>query len=269
MRQGNEGYTIATKRKYTAQDLQELMQSSLKEKYEIIYTGKDYSRGDFWQGEGQQTIYIQGVDDYINLVVSGGKSIHITQVKEKDVRVKGKVTVASVASGLAKFVAEEAAGKILKATINAVGPEIRAVTGVVGGAVGGIVNTVGAVGRIAKYSSETKKREALEGNWGVLDELAKDIEKLVEVKTGGCYIATSIYGSYDCPEVWTLRRYRDTTLSASWLGRQVIPIYYTVSPKVVELFGNRKWFNRFWKPLLNRFVRELQKSGIDSSSYSD
>ena len=27
--------------------------------------------------------------------------------------------------------------------------------------------------------------------------------------TGGCYVATCIYGSYDCPQVWTLRRYRD------------------------------------------------------------
>lgn len=25
----------------------------------------------------------------------------------------------------------------------------------------------------------------------------------------GCYIATSVYGSYDCPEVWNLRCFRD------------------------------------------------------------
>lgn len=25
----------------------------------------------------------------------------------------------------------------------------------------------------------------------------------------GCYVATCVYGSYDCPEVWTLRRFRD------------------------------------------------------------
>ena len=27
-----------------------------------------------------------------------------------------------------------------------------------------------------------------------------------------------IYGSYDCPEVWTLRRYRDKFLSETWYG---------------------------------------------------
>ena len=26
---------------------------------------------------------------------------------------------------------------------------------------------------------------------------------------GGCYVATAVYGSYDCPQVWTLRRYRE------------------------------------------------------------
>jgi len=280
MKQGDEGYTIITKRKYPAKKLLELMQSNFKEKYEIISMGKDYSRGDYyWQGEGQQTIYVQGVDDYINLVVPLGKDIIIIQVKQENVRVKGKLTLADAAVGAATgavAVAKVATGEILNATINAAGNEIKAVTGIVGGAVGGIVNTVGAIGRIVKYASEKekrealkKKREALEGNWAVLDELAKDIEKLVEVKTGGCYIATCVYGSYNCPEVWTLRRYRDTTLSASWLGRLIIRIYYTVSPKIVEFFGNKKWFNRLCKPFLNRFVRKLQKKGIDSSPYSD
>ena len=32
-------------------------------------------------------------------------------------------------------------------------------------------------------------------------------------KKSGCYIATAVYGSYDCPQVWTLRRYRDYTLA--------------------------------------------------------
>ena len=28
-------------------------------------------------------------------------------------------------------------------------------------------------------------------------------------KNNGCYVATCVYGSYDCPEVWVLRRFRD------------------------------------------------------------
>jgi len=87
--------------------------------------------------------------------------------------------------------------------------------------------------------------------------------------SSGCYVATCIYGSYDCPEVCALRRYRDNKLSNSYLGRCFIQSYYAISPKIVKLFGNKKWFNNFWKPILNKFVRKLLNSGIDNSHYSD
>jgi hypothetical protein len=85
----------------------------------------------------------------------------------------------------------------------------------------------------------------------------------------GCYIATSVYGSYDCPQVWTLRRYRDHRLSMSWLGRRFIQVYYAVSPTVVRLFGGKNWFNGLCKPAIDNIVRKLQSSGIDGSPYSD
>ena len=86
---------------------------------------------------------------------------------------------------------------------------------------------------------------------------------------GSCYIATYIYGSYDCPEVLILRRYRDSHLSKSWYGRWFIQIYYMIGPKIVELFGDKKWFNGLWEPVLNKLVYQLRKSGIDISSCSD
>ena len=51
----------------------------------------------------------------------------------------------------------------------------------------------------------------------------------------GCYVATAVYGSYDCPEVWVLRRYRDFTLAHSWYGRAFIRAYYAISPKLVKV----------------------------------
>jgi len=78
--------------------------------------------------------------------------------------------------------------------------------------------------------------------------------------TGGCYIATCVYGSYDCPEVWTLRQFRDNELSNSWLGRQFIRIYYAISPKIVELFGSKKWFTRLWRSIIDKIVCKLQKN---------
>ena len=82
-------------------------------------------------------------------------------------------------------------------------------------------------------------------------------------KKKGCYVATAVYGTYDCPEVWVLRRFRDNFLQDHWLGRRFIDVYYATSPKVVELFGKKKWFNRFFKISLDKFVSCLQKNGYD------
>lgn len=88
-------------------------------------------------------------------------------------------------------------------------------------------------------------------------------------KSSGCYIATAVYGSYDCPEVWTLRRYRDYILSKHWYGKSFIKMYYSVSPAVVKLFGKAQWFNIFFRTKLDKFVRKLNSAGIKDTPYSE
>ena len=87
--------------------------------------------------------------------------------------------------------------------------------------------------------------------------------------TGGCYVATAVYGSYECPEVWTLRRYRDYKLAENWYGRLFIRIYYAVSPTVVKWFGKTAWFNHFWREKLDYMVDNLQEKGFESIPYED
>lgn len=88
-------------------------------------------------------------------------------------------------------------------------------------------------------------------------------------KSSGCYIATAVYGSYDCPEVWTLRRYRDYILSKHWYGKSFIKMYYSVSPTVVKIFGKAQWFNTFFRTKLDRFVGKLNSAGIKDTPYSE
>lgn len=87
--------------------------------------------------------------------------------------------------------------------------------------------------------------------------------------SGGCYIATCVYGSYDCPQVWTLRRFRDDTLDTKWYGKVFIKCYYAISPILVKWFGKTKWFRRFWKTKLDRMVSNLNDKGVDGSRYFD
>jgi hypothetical protein len=86
---------------------------------------------------------------------------------------------------------------------------------------------------------------------------------------GGCYIATAVYGSYDCPQVWTLRRYRDFTLAATWYGRVFIRAYYAVSPTLVKWFGKTGWFKRLWKTKLDKMVSCLNAQGVENTFYED
>ena len=91
----------------------------------------------------------------------------------------------------------------------------------------------------------------------------------LEFEKGACYIATAVYGSYNCPQVWTLRRYRDFTLSQTWYGRTFIRLYYAISPILVFLFGKTKWFKKLWKPKLDRMIRELNSKGVLDTPYED
>ena len=87
-------------------------------------------------------------------------------------------------------------------------------------------------------------------------------------KNGGCYIATSIYETYDCPQVWVLRRYRDYFLAKSITGRIFIWIYYHVSPSLVKSCGNSHWFRFLGKRFLDRIVIFLKNKGIDDAPYN-
>ena len=85
----------------------------------------------------------------------------------------------------------------------------------------------------------------------------------------GCYVATCVYGSYDCPQVWTLRRFRDYSLAKSFFGRTFIRLYYAVSPTIVKWFGKTNWFQQFWRNRLDVLVQHLQDGGVENTPYQD
>lgn len=133
-----------------------------------------------------------------------------------------------------------------------------------------------------------KARSLCSANRGAaIQELRKIYEKLTEldphfqvpalpseepIKTEsneGCYIATAVYGSYDCPQVWTLRRFRDYTLAATWYGRVFIRTYYAISPTLVKWFGHTDWFKKLWKYRLDCMVSSLNANGVENSPYED
>lgn len=114
-----------------------------------------------------------------------------------------------------------------------------------------------------------------EGNKKIILDYVEKIKKYDSsyqtpyVDTSGCYVATAVYGSYDCSEVWTLRRFRDNTLAETWYGRAFIHAYYAISPTLVKWFGNTEWFKKMWKEPLDNLVKKLQSEGVENTPYQD
>lgn len=119
------------------------------------------------------------------------------------------------------------------------------------------------VSRKHHFASEKKETPQISNVQTVLQE-----SDTPSVKKG-CYIATCVYGSYDCAPVWTLRRFRDQTLSRTWYGRAFIRLYYAVSPTLVKWFGNVQFIKAVWKTVLDKFVCHLHNKGYKDQYYSD
>lgn len=94
--------------------------------------------------------------------------------------------------------------------------------------------------------------------------------KLPELNNkGACYVATAVYGSYNCPQVWTLRRFRDNTLDEAWYGRAFIKTYYAISPTLVRWFGETSWFRNLCRKPLDKLVASLRNKGVEDTPYID
>jgi hypothetical protein len=77
--------------------------------------------------------------------------------------------------------------------------------------------------------------------------------------SGGCYIATLVYGDYDSPEVLILRKFRDHVLARTIWGTLFIKIYYLTSPSLVKILKNRTFIQNRIRKILDSIVQRLSK----------
>ena len=106
-------------------------------------------------------------------------------------------------------------------------------------------------------------------NHGLASEKIPDVIYLaVRRRRRGCYIATCVYRAYDCPKVWTLRRFRDNILAETWYGRGFIWFYYIISPVLVRHFGKKQWFIKLFREFLDKMTTYLNQRGIEDSPYA-
>jgi len=78
--------------------------------------------------------------------------------------------------------------------------------------------------------------------------------------SGGCFVATAVYGSYDHPSVVGLRRFRDERLGVSYTGRAFIRAYYRFGPALARFVAPRRAWATFFRSALERLVVALSKA---------
>jgi len=110
-------------------------------------------------------------------------------------------------------------------------------------------------------------KEQWKKNFEIITSIKNQIDSISErnkpklhknTSKDGCYIATMVYGSYEHPQVFVLREYRDNILSKTTLGRGFIKTYYKYSPKLVEHLKNKPLLNQIIKSILNTLIRIIK-----------
>ncbi len=91
-------------------------------------------------------------------------------------------------------------------------------------------------------------------------ELKNDFNKKTSEKESGkgCYIATMVYGDYNHHNVLVLRYYRDHILEKKIFGKQLIKLYYLISPHLVSFLKGHRFANKVIRQFLNHQVNRIK-----------
>jgi hypothetical protein len=103
-------------------------------------------------------------------------------------------------------------------------------------------------------------REIIESHVSKIHDIGDTSYQAPKSSEGLCFIATAVYGSYEAPEVRTLRHFRDEVLLKSNAGRKFVSFYYRHSPYYAEKLKSHKHINRIARFILDGIVALLEKA---------
>lgn len=88
-------------------------------------------------------------------------------------------------------------------------------------------------------------------------EFSETLAAEVKREKGGCFIATAVYSYPISSEVTSFYKFRDNVLKKSLMGRQIIRIYYKVSPNLAIFISEHPLFKRYTRIFLDAFIKVI------------
>ncbi len=98
----------------------------------------------------------------------------------------------------------------------------------------------------------------IESNWGSVIIYFKGMGMGGDPPSDQCFIATAAYGSKYADDVVVFRRFRDHYLLPNPIGRQLVKLYYKLSPPLAEFIAQDEDYRRTVRECLNPVARCIE-----------
>jgi len=87
--------------------------------------------------------------------------------------------------------------------------------------------------------------------------------------SAGCFVATAVYGDYDCTEVYVFRRLRDEVFARKAIGRATIQLYYRISPTLAAAIQDSQRARATLRALLDPLASFCTRHILESQHKQD
>jgi hypothetical protein len=94
------------------------------------------------------------------------------------------------------------------------------------------------------------------------DEIIAELSEKYESSSDSCFIATAAYSTSRHPDLTTFRQFRDRQLLSNGFGRQLVRLYYKISPSIANHISQKPTIKIFLRHQLEHLARWMRTREI-------
>lgn len=94
------------------------------------------------------------------------------------------------------------------------------------------------------------------------DEIINELSEPVESSSDSCFIATAAYSTSRHPDLTTFRQFRDRHLLSNTFGKQLVKLYYKISPSIANHISQKPKIKLFLRSQLEHLASWMRTREI-------